>query len=220
MFLPDSIYILLVLVMVFELLLVGLVLFLYLMIRDKLSGDLPKKDLTGAVLAKSQADVAAQVRTREKELAALELAGNQAREIMNEAVVFSERYKEQSSAEMDKYYRTQQKILSDLAERIKTETSARLGQVMEEVKGEMIASTKLQAQEAYKQMSGAVDTRKREVEEELAQVRSQRLKELDEGIIRVVEAVGLEVIGRNLTIEQHQQLVLDALKKAKRENVL
>jgi len=84
----------------------------------------------------------------------------------------------------------------------------------------MIASTKLQAQEAYKQMSGAVDTRKREVEEELAQVRSQRLKELDEGIIRVVEAVGLEVIGRNLTIEQHQQLVLDALKKAKRENVL
>jgi len=139
---------------------------------------------------------------------------------MNEAVVFSERYKEQSSAEMDKYYRTQQKILSDLAERIKTETSARLGQVMEEVKGEMIASTKLQAQEAYKQMSGAVDTRKREVEEELAQVRSQRLKELDEGIIRVVEAVGLEVIGRNLTIEQHQQLVLDALKKAKRENVL
>ena len=220
MFLPDSIYILLVLVMVFELLLVGLVLFLYLMIRDKLSGDLPKKDLTGAVLAKSQADVAAQVRTREKELAALELAGNQAREIMNEAVVFSERYKEQSSAEMDKYYRTQQKILSDLAERIKTETSTRLGQVMEEVKGEMIASTKLQAQEAYKQMSGAVDTRKREVEEELAQVRSQRLKELDEGIIRVVEAVGLEVIGRNLTIEQHQQLVLDALKKAKRENVL
>ena len=220
MFLPDSIYILLVLVMVFELLLVGLVLFLYLMIRDKVSGDLPKKDLTGAVLAKSQADVAAQVRTREKELAALELAGNQAREIMNEAVVFSERYKEQSSAEMDKYYRTQQKILSDLAERIKTETSARLGQVMEEVKGEMIASTKLQAQEAYKQMSGAVDTRKREVEEELAQVRSQRLKELDEGIIRVVEAVGLEVIGRNLTIEQHQQLVLDALKKAKRENVL
>src|SRR3989344_2486008 len=220
MFLPDSIYILLVLVMVFELLLVGLVLFLYLMIRDKLSEDLPKKDLTGAVLAKSQADVAAQVRTREKELAALELAGNQAREIMNEAVVFSERYKEQSSAEMDKYYRTQQKILSDLAERIKTETSARLGQVMEEVKGEMIASIKLQAQEAYKQMSGAVDTRKREVEEELAQVRSQRLKELDEGIIRVVEAVGLEVIGRNLTIEQHQQLVLDALKKAKRENVL
>ncbi len=67
MFLPDSIYVLLVLVMALELLLVGLGLFLYLMIRDKLSGDVHKEDLDGTVLAKSHADVAAQVRAKEKE---------------------------------------------------------------------------------------------------------------------------------------------------------
>lgn len=53
--------------------------------------------------------------------------------------------------------------------------------------------------------------------EQLALYKEQRMAKIDDAIYKVIQMVAVEVIGKTLTLEDHQQLVLEALSNAKQE---
>lgn len=56
-------------------------------------------------------------------------------------------------------------------------------------------------------------------QKEIEEYKSQRLKAIDENINKIIAKVAQNVLGRAIPLEEHEQLVLDALEKAKKEEV-
>lgn len=58
------------------------------------------------------------------------------------------------------------------------------------------------------------------VKQELEEYKKERLKEIDENIYELLLSVSKETIGKTLSLEDHQELIIKALEDAKKEKVL
>ena len=57
-------------------------------------------------------------------------------------------------------------------------------------------------------------------EADIENYKRERLKVLDSLILKVIEEVSLRVLGKEISVEEHEKLVLKALEEAKRKNAL
>ncbi len=55
------------------------------------------------------------------------------------------------------------------------------------------------------------------VQKEVEDYKNQMLKKADEQIYRIIKEVSKTVIGKSLSLEEHEEFIIDALNKAKRE---
>ena len=54
---------------------------------------------------------------------------------------------------------------------------------------------------------------------EVEKARDERLQKLGEEIFNILTSVSLRVLGKSLSVSDHEQLILEALEKAKKEGV-
>lgn len=65
--------------------------------------------------------------------------------------------------------------------------------------------------------SGKINVFYQQTEKEIKEYKDEKLEEIDDKINAVIRQAAEEVIGKSLDTESHQELVLDALEKAKKE---
>jgi hypothetical protein len=58
------------------------------------------------------------------------------------------------------------------------------------------------------------------MEKELEVYKAERLKKVDEKIFEILKDASTKAIGKSLSLEDHEDVVIKALEDAKRENVL
>lgn len=71
---------------------------------------------------------------------------------------------------------------------------------------------------AQKIVGQKIEEQYKKVEEELVVYRTERLKHIDESIYKILMDVSKMVLSKTLRVEDHEQLVLDALDQAKKQN--
>ena len=71
---------------------------------------------------------------------------------------------------------------------------------------------------SQKVVSGKIEEEYKKIEEELQKYKAEKLKEVDDSIYKILIAVSKRVIGKSLSVEDHTELVIQALEKAKKEN--
>jgi vacuolar-type H+-ATPase subunit H len=58
-----------------------------------------------------------------------------------------------------------------------------------------------------------------EVEKELESYKQTRMKAIDSGVVNIVQKASQEIFNRSLSLRDHQELLMQALEKAKKEGV-
>ena len=64
-----------------------------------------------------------------------------------------------------------------------------------------------------------IKTKIKETEQEIEKYKAERLKEIDQKIYQTIESVIEKVAGKTISLSVHQDLIIEALKKAKVENL-
>lgn len=71
---------------------------------------------------------------------------------------------------------------------------------------------------SQKVVGGKVEEEYKKIQEELVEYKKEKLQEVDKSIFALILSITKVVLGKSLSIEDHEQLVLEALEKAKKEN--
>ncbi|GAF70001.1 unnamed protein product, partial [marine sediment metagenome] len=59
----------------------------------------------------------------------------------------------------------------------------------------------------------------KEVETEIENYKEKRMKQLDDSILEIVEQVSRKVLAKEISLEEHEKLVMKALEEAKRQEI-
>jgi len=73
--------------------------------------------------------------------------------------------------------------------------------------------------EAEKIAKEKINAKYAELEKELELQKQNSLKKLNEDIYKILSNISKEVIGKSLDVEQHEELIINALNKAKKEGL-
>lgn len=76
-----------------------------------------------------------------------------------------------------------------------------------------------QAAAAAKQLAESTAAAQRQVQAEVADYRQRRFRQLEEQLFRIIFRITERVLGRALSLQEHQELMLEALNDAKREEL-
>jgi F0F1-type ATP synthase membrane subunit b/b' len=107
------------------------------------------------------------------------------------------------------------------AEIFSKETEEKLSQ---EAKKELLKAVNKEIKEfsrtLRKEEEKAVRQLRQKAEEEITAYKNQRLEEVESGINKMLKEVAEKVIGKSLSVKEHQDLITKALEEAKRKNVI
>lgn len=70
--------------------------------------------------------------------------------------------------------------------------------------------------DSQKIVEGKIEEDYAKIQKEVSQYKDQMLKKIDEEIYGILESVSKEAIGKSIPLAQHEQLIIDALEKAKK----
>jgi dGTP triphosphohydrolase len=101
------------------------------------------------------------------------------------------------------------KIITNISKDIESSTKAELEDFKEILRKETFSSQKI--------VEGKIEQDYQIVEKELEAYRTEKLKKIEDQIYNIIQNVSKEVLGKTLTLQEHEQLVIDALEKAKKE---
>lgn len=104
------------------------------------------------------------------------------------------------------------KTMNIISKDIESATIAELKDFKEILKMETFASQKI--------VEGKIEEDYKIVEKEIVDYKTERIKKIEDEIYNIIQNVSKEVLGKTLSREEHEQLVMDALEKAKREGAL
>lgn len=104
------------------------------------------------------------------------------------------------------------KLMSNISKDIENSVIAELKDFREILKKETYDSQKIvetKIEETYKA-----------TQKEIEDYKTERLKKVEGQIFEIIQNVSREVLGKTLSRDEHEQLVMDALEKAKKEGAL
>lgn len=70
--------------------------------------------------------------------------------------------------------------------------------------------------DSQKIVEGKIEEDYAKIQKEVSQYKDQMFKKIDEEIYGILESVSKEAIGKSIPLAQHEQLIIDALEKAKK----
>ncbi len=157
----------------------------------------------------------------------IEEARLKASEIIKGTQVFSTETKDKMAGELNRvsteHINNFKKALTDA----KAETVAVLTSVSKDLKTQAVAevgsfkgSLQKEIQSAHVALKEAVNEGYRKVEEELGNYRQARMRQVDETIFEILREVSRRVLGKAISLDEHEELAIKALEEAKKENVL
>ena len=104
------------------------------------------------------------------------------------------------------------KIINNISKDIENGTLAELKDFTEILKKETFASQKI--------VEGKIEEDYKAAQKEIEAYRTERLKKVEDQIYEIIRMVSKLVLGKSLTLPEHEQLVIDALNKAKEEGAV
>jgi len=103
------------------------------------------------------------------------------------------------------------KMASNITKDIESNTISELKDFKEILKKETYASQKIVEEKIEHDYS--------QTKKEIEAYKQERLKKVDEEIYNILQNVSILVLGKAISLEDHEQIVIDALNKAKEEKV-
>lgn len=76
-----------------------------------------------------------------------------------------------------------------------------------------------EASRIYKSTEESLSEKNEEMKRKIEEHKRQRIEELDKEIFRIIGDVAKNTIGRTIDLSTHEELVIEALKKAKKEQI-
>lgn len=155
-------------------------------------------------------------RARQKAQAIVNRARDQALQILASAKISASgentRLEESLSKISAEQLREFQAVLSNISKNIESDTQKEMSQFKDALELETINSQKAvatQIQQKYDQSLADIEKYK-----------ADKLKEVDAQIKQIIATVVKEVVGKTIPIEEHEQIILSALKAAKAKNAI
>lgn len=104
------------------------------------------------------------------------------------------------------------KNIGNISQEIKTEISTEIDQVLNSLKEEMIKS-----------QASAIESLKlglAKSEQDIKLYKDEMYKKIDQSILKIIQTVSFQVIGKTINLEDHEELVIKALTSAKRQGII
>jgi len=154
-------------------------------------------------------------------------AQNKAAKLVSEASTFGAQTKEILESELKKTQTVELDYYRKALEETKLGAVATLGGISKDVKDEVVrqieavrSSLAIEMQKVQLETRQMLASSYKKMEEDLEIHKKERLKKIDEKIFEILKVVALRSVGKSLSFEDHEDVVIKALEDAKRENVL
>ncbi|MCL5114029.1 MAG: hypothetical protein M1372_02560 [Patescibacteria group bacterium] len=102
-------------------------------------------------------------------------------------------------------------ILRNVSKNIEEDTTNEVKDFDSVLEKETIASQKIVEEKIEQEYT--------KIQKDTEEYRSQMIKKVDEQIYKIIEEVSKQVLGKGLSLQEHEDLVIDALSKAKKEGI-
>ncbi len=136
------------------------------------------------------------------------LAGNQQKALLDTSKQLLESYKK----DMDKLNNDNINILNNISKDIVRYSNSQLEDFKRMLQEETLSSQKIVGDKIEKDYN--------ELQKKLEAYKEEKLKKVDENIIDILLVISKQTIGRTLSFEDHRDLILEALDKAKQKGGL
>jgi|GEM_PF-3755748 len=128
---------------------------------------------------------------------------------------FNEEIKKKVLLELEQISKSQKESLKETTASAQEELLRVFAGIATFLKAEVMAQSKVFGA----LVDRAVDNVQKEYRSQLEAYRQQSLKKIEESLFNLIEEVASKVIGKSLTREEHESLVIKALEEAKKDNV-
>lgn len=149
-----------------------------------------------------------------------------ANEIVNYSSTFARQLSQDLQAELDRAKEIQGQAYQELLQTISTNSIQALNNISEDISSQLLAQTNSQLTKFQKslltsqsKLSKALEADYQSLQSKLKAYQEAREKALNEAIYQVISQVSSEVLGSSLTLKNHEDLVIAALDKAKKDNM-
>lgn len=221
---PNIFYISVLVLASLVLLIVGLVA-LYLILlnkymrlksgKDEESGNRPGLQATEqaqSIIAEAEKKAAEIIKSTQTTAKDAQVSIDNQRNVLNQELEelknnYANLYKEALKSAQDEAIKLLQSIPEDVRGSVETQISGIRTTIQDRV-DKAADDAKKQVEDAYQKAEAEVENYKR-----------QRLKQVDESIIVILQEVSRKVLSREITREEHEKLVMKALEEAKRQHV-
>jgi hypothetical protein len=155
-------------------------------------------------------------KARERAFKILEDAKDRSLGILKEARIVAEENKEAIGKRLDevadKQIKGYEDVLQTISKTVETDTVRELEEFEHALKLETVG--------AEQAVEKKLETEFANVRAEIEKYKQMKLKVVDEKMIGIIEEVTRAVIGKNLSLIDHAEIVMQALEEAKKKNVL
>ena len=184
-----------------------------------------KGEETEKALEQERARVLEEANAQAKQIVAE--AQTRSGQLISEAATFGNQTRELLGKELQKLQAVELGYYQKALEDTKLQAQASLGGISGDVKQEVVrqidavrSSLAGEIQKAQLETRQILSSSYKKMEEEIAIYKAERLKRVDEKIIEILKDASAKAIGKSLSLEDHEDVVIKALEDAKRENVL
>lgn len=133
---------------------------------------------------------------------------NKVKEFENTVSDFLKVYKQElAGLKLDTF-----KIVNNMTKDIEADTTLELKDFKEILRRETFASQKI--------VEGKIEEDYKRVEKEIEDYKKERLQKVEDHVYDIIQNVSKLILGKTLSIEEHERLILEALNKAKQEGVI
>lgn len=149
-----------------------------------------------------------------------------ASEIITKTEAFSKETKEAMVAQLGQVSKEYVDNYKQALNQANTETVNVLAEVSKDLKSKALSEVKTfkgsleaEIQSSQQALRQAVNEGYKKIEGEIDKYRQARLQQVDQAIFELLREVSQRVMGKALTLEEHEELVIKSLEEAKKENV-
>lgn len=147
--------------------------------------------------------------------------------LLSEAASFGDQTKQLLAGELQKVQAVELGYYRKALEDTKLQAQASLGGISQDVRQEVVrqidavrTSLTGEIQKAQVETRQMLSASYKKMEDEILVYKIERLKRVDEKIFEILKDASAKAIGKSLSLEDHEDVVIKALEDAKKEHVL
>lgn len=188
-----------------------------LLLYDRVSHELRRHERKGEVEAKRLKEHARTIveRARSQSIALLDGANRKAQTVLEQAQVLSKDAKDALRGELEEVAKREKEAIHRTSDALIREYQG----VMEKVEEDIAEEARTEVVSIHKELDKRMEEQYAKLEQEIAAYKAQSLAKIDASIYRVLGEVAKRVIGKTLSFDDHQELVMKALEEAKKDEL-
>lgn len=200
---------------------------MYFKVREDLDKSQQKLKETETQAENKEVAVVVVEQAQQEARRVIQEASNKASDILKESRYLSDKVKTTLEADLSRLPQAQEDIYRQVFKKVGDEAIGILQRVAEDMKMQAQQQTRdfgltlqKQAELSQEDVKKSIDSVYEHLEEDVNKYKSQRFAQIDRAVHRVIEDIVREVLGRAISAQEHEQLILQALDEARRSNAL